>query len=418
MALTITPTVDDALAAVRLVLDGGTPPYVVDASPVGLDDYRIRSTYSTVTDFPSRRVAVDGEVPLNTATVYVVTDSTGAQASSSAVTVTTTDPVLSDAFDPGSLVRPVIVSQKPNTWEGRSVWWDVLGSREPFASVAPMRLRSGSLVLRTDGNVERAAMVALLTPGDPLVLRSTCPDAVDDVTFLVLTVDESLVIDDDLDGPTLWSLRYQAISRDLGPTTGDAGRTYAVAALEYPTYSAVPVHYVDYEAFRLGDPDRGLGPELVTNGDFASGLTGWSTFYTDSGVTWSSPALNARAAANAGPSSTFLAAFLTRITDMVVVPGAKYRISGRVRRSHANVAPYVTLLTATAPAHADYFDPGVAVNTTPVGGAGLLTWYPFAVDVTVPPGDDRASFYFSADGMQASVTSFVEFDDLSVRELT
>lgn len=418
MALTVTPTVDTALAAVRLVLDGGTPPYVVDASPVGRDDYRIRSTYSTVTGFPNRRVAVDGEVPLNTATVYVVTDSTGAQASSSEVTVTATDPVLSDAFDPGAAIRPTIVSQKPNTWEARSVWWDVLGAREPFASIAPMRLRSGTLVLRTDGTPARAAMVALLTPGDPLVLRSTCPGAVDDVTILVETVDEALVLEDDPEGPTLWSLRYQAISRDIGPTTGDAGRTYSVAALEYPTYGYVVVHYVDYDAFRLGDPDAGLGPELLTNGNFASGLTGWSTYYTDSAVSWSSPALNARAQANAGASTAYIAAFLSELVDMTVVPGARYRISGRVRRSHANVTPYVTFITATAPAHADYFDPGASINTQPPIAPNLLTWYPFAFDVTVPPGDDRASFYFSADGLQASVSSFVELDDLSVRELT
>lgn len=412
MSLTLTAAPDDATGSVRLVIDGGVPPYVVDASPGGdRPDYRIRSTYSTVPGTPSARVAVDGDIPLNTPTVYVATDAVGAQGQTAAVSVHSSVPLLSDATDPGRAVPVVVVSQKPNGWEARSVWWDVLGAREPFVSIAPMRLRSGPLVLRSEDRASRSRLLTLVAPGNPLVLRAPCPDAVDDLVLLVESIDESLVLEDDPAGPTLWTLTYQAVSRDLGPYSVDPSRSYAAVAQAYATYGDLVLTYADYDALRAGDPLAGLGAELIRNGDFASALTDWDTFWTGTGIGISTSAGTARATmADPGPSGLKLANAGTRHHGTAA--GKRYRVTGRVRCSRAGVSPQVVLLTNTLPGAADYFEAGTAVSTVPLPSSS--TWSTFAVDVVVPAGDDTMSLYLNAEGMTAG--DVVEYDDVSCRE--
>lgn len=411
MSLTVTATPDDTTGSVRLAIDGGVPPYVVDASPGGdRPDYRVRSTYSTVPGQPMMRVAVDGDLPLNTPVIYVATDSVGAQAQTSAVSVSSSVPLLSDATDPGRSIPVVVVSQKPNGWEARSVWWDILGAREPFVSIAPLRLRSGPLVLRTASTAERRRMLELLAPGNPLVLRAVCPDAVDDVVLLVENVDESLVLEDAPAGATLWTLNYQAVSRELGPYAVDPSRSYASLVAAYGTYGDVLLAYADYDALRAGDPFAGLGPELWAGGDFAAGLTGWNVFWTAAGVSWDSTAQTARATVDGVTSNAF--AYLSQSNDRPTSPGRRYRVAGRVRSSSPSTVCYVDLLTNAAPGIADYFQPGVQAQSVTVKAGPA--WSTFAVDVVVPIGQDVMSVYLRAGSMAPGAV--VEWDDLSLRE--
>lgn len=412
MSLTLVAVVDALTASVRLTMTGGTPPYAVDASPGGsVPDYRVRSTYSPVTGDPSGRVALDGEAPLNTPVVYVVTDTAGHQAQSAVVTVTSDAPVLSDATDPGRAIRTRVVSQKPNAWEARSVWWDVLGTREPFVSVAPMRLRNGPLVLRTESRGERSALLDLLATGNPLVLRSTCPDAVDDVVLLVESAAEDLVLTDAPAGPTHWTLTYQAVSRDLGPYAVDPGRSYATVAQSVASYDAVFLTYTDYDHLRTGDVGGGLGAELVSDGSFSSGLTGWDVFWTGPGVAWDSNAQTARAT-NADPAATNASLTQPGVKNRATHAGAAFRVSGRVRSTAPGTVVKVQLLTNKAPASADHFEPGVAaaVVTLTAGAA----WRTFAVDVVVPVGHDVATVSWRGENMAQGAV--LEWDDLSVRE--
>jgi hypothetical protein len=413
VSLTVTAAPDDVTGSVRLVVDGGTAPYVVDASPGGdRPDYRVRTTWSTVSGVPTARVGVDGDLPLNTPTVYVATDSLGAQAQTPAVSVHSSVPLLSDATDPGRVLPVVVVSQKPNGWEARSVWWDILGSREPFVSIAPMRLRSGPLVLRTEDRAHRAAMLTLLAPGNPLVLRAPCGDAVDDLVLLVETVDESLVLDDAPAGATLWTLDYQAVSRDLGPYSVDPSRSYAAVVAAFPTYGDVLFTYPDYDALRAGDPAAGLGPELVVGGDFSSGLTGWSVFYTQTGIGWDSNAQTARATmADPGPAAAYLSQW-NGGNPRTVTPGQRFRVAGRVRSSLPSTVVKVESLSNAAPGAPDYFDPGVAIAAVPITAGPA--WSTFAADVVIPVGHDVWAVYWRADNMLAGAV--VEFDDLTVRE--
>lgn len=413
MALTITASTTSAYA-VRLVIDGGVPPYVVDASPGGgREDYRVRSAYATVPGIPAQRIALDGDIPLNTPVVYVATDSTGAQAQTPPVTVHSDVPVLSDATDAGRALVATVVAQKPNRWEARSVWWDVLGASAPFASIAPMRYRNGSLVLRTEDLTARASMIGLLRPGTPLVLRVPCTDAVDDVTFLVESADESLVLEDDPAGPTLFALTYQAISRELGPTVTDPGRSYATVKAESATYAVALATFPTYDALRVGAPGGTLGPELVTGGDFSTGRGVFGTFWSTPSVTWTWPGLASALQTGAGPASAVMDPG-PPVYNLPVVAGTRYRLSGRVRSSHASTTCYVNVLTNTAPDDASYFAPGVAFQALPVSSPG--TWAAFSVDVVVPAGDNLMSAFWRADGMVD--TAVVEWDDLSVRAVT
>lgn len=256
MAFLATATVDPGAAGtVRLDVSGGTPPYRAEASPGGdRPDYRVRDSWADMPGVPSGRIGVDGAAPLNVPVQYVVTDATGAQVTTSAVTVTSSVSILSDATDPGAFLPVRVVSQKPNSWQARSVWWDILGSPAPFASVAPMRYRSGPLALRIETVTERAALLTLLRPGNPLMFRGACPPTVDDLTILVETAEESLILDNRPEGPYLWTLDYQAITVDLGPYDVDSARSYDTVKAAVSAYDTLYATYATYDAVRTGTP--------------------------------------------------------------------------------------------------------------------------------------------------------------------
>lgn len=251
MPVTATVVLDPATRSVKVSGSGGTAPYVADAYPTGRDTYRVRGTWTNVSGTYS---TLDPEVPLNTATQYVVTDSLGVQGSTTLATVTSTVHVLSDATDPTLFIEPIVVAQPPNRWDGRTTWWNVLGRRDPFVSVAPLQLRSGDLVLRTDTPAERLALVKLLTPGTPLLLRSPIPANTDDVTMAVASVAEDLLLRDEPDGARHWSITYQAVTRELGPWGGSVTRTYAALLTEAATYAVLKATRATYNAVRLGTP--------------------------------------------------------------------------------------------------------------------------------------------------------------------
>lgn len=411
MALSVTAAVDAPTASVRLTITGGTPPYVVDAAPGGdRPDYRIRSTYSTVSGSPSTRLAVDGDVPLNTDVLYVATDATGAQAQSATVRVNHAGAVLSDATDPGRALDVVVVSQPPNSWEARSVWWDVLGASAPFASIAPMRFRSGDLVIREADRTARAALLDLLRTGNPFVLRASCGDAVDDLVGLPESLTEELVNVDAPSGPRNLRIAYQAISRELGPYAVDPGRTYAAVLAAYATYGAVLYVFPTYDALRVGDPNAGLGPELVVNGGFSGGGS-WGTFWTSSGIVWDYTAGTGKVTQGAaGPGSALTDN--AGLSGTAVVAGTVYRVAGRARSTRPGVTLTAELVTNTLPGNPDYFQAGAIVTPSEVIPAGPA-WSSFSVDVTVPAGDDTGRLYFRADGL--TLGDVVEWDDLSIR---
>jgi hypothetical protein len=240
--------VPDPAAGLFFVLTaaGGTAPFRWQAFPNGGDVYTVPATSTD----PTGRVTYDGLAPFGREVTYRVTDSTGATFDLEASLDDPPSAVLSDAVDPNRSAFVTVVDQLPNTWAGRSVWFDVLDRRDPFVAVAPMRYRNGTIVVRvTGGTDDRRDLLDLLTPGVPLVLRSPCHEAVDDVVILVSEVTEELALEAAKAGPRLWRLTYQAVTRDIGPYLPDPSWTWddLVADPRNPSWTAVEAGYATWD---------------------------------------------------------------------------------------------------------------------------------------------------------------------------
>lgn len=414
MALALTVTLDTSGAFATLRVSGGTGTYTVHGYPAGdYPDYTVRTTWVRPSGAGADvRVGIDGQIPLNTPTAYHVTDSAGAVLDAGPYTIAADAPILSDATDPTRYASVVVVSQPPNEWEAGSVSWDVLGQAAPYVSVLPMRLREGTIELLERTRAERAGLRALLAPGNPMLLRAVCPDAVDDMTFIVEHAREELVDEQRPPGHRILALDYRAVSADLGPVTTVPGRTYASLLTEAPTYDDVLFRYATYADVLTGTPSTTLGPELVTNGNFSAGGTGWGSFW--SALAWSFAASTALSAG--GPGVAVIGP--VPVYNMATGPGRRYRIAGRVRCTDAAAiaagSPLIHMITNADPGVADYFQPGSSVTAASVPASA--SWQPFAVTLTVPAGHDVVTVYYRAELVTAGAV--VEFDDLSVREVT
>jgi hypothetical protein len=410
MPITVLAEVDPTMLAVRLTVSGGAPAYVAQANPAG-----DRAAYTVRTEWSgtgASRVGVDGDAPLNTEIQYVVTDQLGAQAVSATVTIPADRPVIASAIDPTTALLVTVAGQKPNNWQARSVWFDVLGSRAPFVSVAPMRLRDGQLDLRAETRADRAALVDLLGLGHPLTLRAVCPDAVDDLVLLPLSVSESLMLTEAPAGATVFSIQYQAVSRELGPYTSDPGRTWAQLVTEQATWADVLASYPDWAAVLAGDPNAGLGAEQLGAGDFPAGpVAPWSTFWTHSSVVWSG---SSTALATAAADPTPVAAVLWQQANRPIPVGATVmRVTGRVRSTSAGTTVRAEILTNDLANPAEYFAPGSQGWSTVVATAGPA-WAPFAVDIAIGnPAHLQWTLYLRGEGVASGAA--VEFDDLSAK---
>lgn len=177
--------------------------------------------------------AVDRWAPLNVPLVYYWAPDAGAPVQSNEVTVTADHPVLSSTLYAGSL--PVVVeSQAPSRWEANSVVHTVIGRPERVVSVAPMEYPNGRLRLYAVDRRRRLNLLSLLRAGDPLILRAPCPDAVDDMTIAVQSVQDPLLSESQKAGPRWIEIDYRAVS-DLPAdwasppawTWGDMEDTYA-----------------------------------------------------------------------------------------------------------------------------------------------------------------------------------------------
>jgi hypothetical protein len=245
MPLTATAGISAYAHYVELFADGGTAPYTWEAFPTGADPYTVPATTSD----PTGRVTVDGYAPLGRDVLYRVTDATGATAEPPIMNVPDPGaPVLSHATDPTRWQLVAVADQLPNEWAARSVWFDVLDRRDPFVATAPLRLRNGDVVLYLPDLAARGPLLDLLADGVPLLLRSPCTAAVDDVVMLVTGVREELAVPDRKAGARLVTLTYQAVTRDLGPYLPDPTWTWAdlVADTRLPTWAQVPPSFATW----------------------------------------------------------------------------------------------------------------------------------------------------------------------------
>lgn len=232
---------------VILTASGGVAPYVWTAYPAGLDAYPVPASDA----YPDGGTTFDGLLPFGRSVLYQVRDATSVIDDTPPITLPAPErSVLSDALDPTRNLPVTVNDQLPNEWEARSVWFDVLDRRDPFVAVAPLRLRSGILSLRIETSADRLALLALLAPGTPLVLRSPCHDAIDDVVILPARVREQLANSDSKTGPRTFDVEYQAVTRELGPYVSDPDWTWSllVADVRNPSWSVVAASFESWDA--------------------------------------------------------------------------------------------------------------------------------------------------------------------------
>lgn len=172
------------------------------------------------------------------------------QTNSAPFTLTGTSSVLTDS-GLGSSIPVTVVTQAPRSWQGRSVFYDVISRRAPIVATQPARLVEGSLVIRCETLTTRNQLRDLLSGGYPLVLRSPYPDAIDDVTFLPTQWDEDQA--NPSAGPYTMTMRYQAVSVETTPYLVNS-TTYAALALDAraPTYTSLPSVWATYALLALG----------------------------------------------------------------------------------------------------------------------------------------------------------------------
>lgn len=200
------------------------------------------------------KTAYDNAVPLQLPTYYEVTDATATKVTSGPVTIDQSTPILADALYPSLNTSVVLISQKPNTWESRSVWFDVLGREDPLPVVAPLRYRNGTIKIRAAEPADRAELLSLLTTGRPLLLRQPCHNmSADDVYLLPIRVTESPIVDQYHAGPATFDIEYQAVTRDIGVEWANP-RTYDTFLTESATYLILSTAWASYANAAGGAP--------------------------------------------------------------------------------------------------------------------------------------------------------------------
>lgn len=197
---------------------------------------------------PTISTHTDSDVHLNLPVYYDIWDATNTKVTLGPVVVASDTSILTDALYPGAGMRVNVISQKPNTWEARSQWFDILGRQDPLPVIGPLRYRSGTIRLRAVDAEDRAGILDMMASGRPLLLRMAVHDnAADDVFMLPTRITEDPVLDTYHAGPSVFSVDYQAVTRDIGPEWTNA-RTYATLTTESATYAALASAWVSYSA--------------------------------------------------------------------------------------------------------------------------------------------------------------------------
>lgn len=158
----------------------------------------------------TRTDEVDRWAPLNTRLRYYWTDDDGVWEAPEVVVASDT-PVLSSSLY-GGAVRVAVFKQAPMRFEGGSVVHDIIGRSDPLVAVQPAKYPTGTLRLHLPDRSARLDLLSLLADNDPLILRATCTDAVDDMTFVARGWSDPLLAESDPSGGRWLDIDYRAVS--------------------------------------------------------------------------------------------------------------------------------------------------------------------------------------------------------------
>ena len=192
---------------------------------------------------------VDRGGPLNVPLQYYAVDDTDLVVAE-LVTIPATRPVLASAMYSAAL--PVtVISYRPYRGFGQSSWHPVIGRPDPMVSVFPATYPAGDLVLYVGRNDDRLAVIDLLQAGDPLLLRSTEPERLDDMTFLMTEWGDPFHDKDTRGGPSRIEIKFQRVT-EVSMAWTPPPRTYADVLAEADTYAGLWAMYPTYQALLDG----------------------------------------------------------------------------------------------------------------------------------------------------------------------
>jgi hypothetical protein len=188
---------------------------------------------------------VDRYAPLNTLLYYIAQDDT-ANVVGGPITISSDYPVLASSMY-GTSRQVTVVAQQPNSWRARSVWHPVLDRADgPVVSIFEAEWREGTMVLGLADRDERRDLIGILMRGDPLILRATCPDRVDDLTILPLAWSDPYITDGRLDSGQRLEVTYQSVTPEPPAYIPPPEWTYGDVLAAHATYSEVLATYATY----------------------------------------------------------------------------------------------------------------------------------------------------------------------------
>lgn len=221
-----TATVDAALYAVRLQATGTT----------GTVDWYRRYAGAN-THVATGALAYDYAPDLNTPYEYIAVDDTDSQTTAQ-VTVPADRPVLSSTTSP--LARAVtVVDARPYEGEGRSVWHPVLGRTDPFVTIHPALYPAGTLRFYAATHSERVALIRLMERGEPMHLRTTCPERLDTMVFIMTRWRDPFTRDGARSGPAYIEVDYQRVTEVPGIAPPAADRTWQTVLDDHTAWQDV-----------------------------------------------------------------------------------------------------------------------------------------------------------------------------------
>lgn len=207
------------MTAVTATWDPGTLEVTVRVSPdPGTDvvwDRTDPSGYQRRWPYRKGPVLVDTTAPLGVPLTYNATTA-GWSGSTAPLTLDVDGARLTRPMAAGSPAVPVVVaSQTDSEWTSNSTVLDILGKDAPLVIVGGGIYRQGVLRLRLVGQAERAEVLKLLATGEPLMLRTGCREAVDDVFMAPLSWSEEPASPGRPAGPRYLDIRYKAVRDDV-----------------------------------------------------------------------------------------------------------------------------------------------------------------------------------------------------------
>lgn len=154
----------------------------------------------------------------------------------------------------GVAMPVTVMDARPLSWDGGSVWHNVLGTPAGVVSVIAAPYPTGRLRLYLPTYAARVNLLSLLAGNEPLALRSPCPTAVDDLVILPTRWQDPPVNVDNKGGPAFLEIDYQSLSIVPADYAQPVVWTWGDLEDTYESWGDVEDAYASWAALEAGPP--------------------------------------------------------------------------------------------------------------------------------------------------------------------